>query len=689
MTEPPRLSAGRPWPLGVTPDASGANVAVFSANATRIELCLFDTDGTETARIGLPEREGDIHFGHVAGVGIGKHYGLRAYGPFAPEAGHRFNPHKLLIDPYARQLTGQPVWHRSLMGHDPDHPDGDLSFNTLDSAPHMPRCVVAAPARFNGLRPDRPWAETVIYEAHLKGLTQTMPGVGAPGRFAALGSDRVLEHLTRLGITAIELLPVHAFITDAFLQGKGLQNYWGYQTLGFFAPDPRYLSGGTLDEVQGAVARLHAAGIEVILDVVYNHSCEGDELGPTLSFRGLDNASYYRLDADKRRYVNDTGTGNTLRTDHPMVLRMIMDSLRYWVEHFGIDGFRFDLGATLGRTEGGFDPRAPLFDAMRQDPVLAGVKLIAEPWDIGPGGYRLGQFPAPFTEWNDRYRDTIRRAWRGERGLVPVLAGAMAGSANLFDHGQRAATTSVNFATAHDGFTMMDLVSFNTRHNGANGEDGRDGHGENLSDNLGVEGPTQDAEILAARALRRRNLLTCLLLSQGTPMLLAGDEIGNSQAGNNNAYAMDNPVGWLDWAETDTAFLEYVRRLIALRRALPVLRQARFLHGAHRADGARDLVWRRADGSEMTAADWQDPALETLLMEVRMAADTPAYADTGAAALIAVNTGRDTTHLVLPKTAAWHVLLDSAKPTAGAEQVTGYRLAGPAIALFASGDPDG
>jgi len=669
--------------MGATPDAAGVNFAVASAHATRVEVCLFD-EAAEVARIALPEREGDIWFGHIGGIGPGQAYGLRVHGPYAPEAGHRFNAHKLLVDPYARRLTGHPVWHNALMGYEVGHRDADLSFSRTDSAPYMPRCVVEAPLKAAGIRPLTPMADTVIYEAHLKGLTQTMPGVAAPGSFAALGAAPVLEHLTRLGVTAVELLPVHAFITDAFLQSKGLTNYWGYQTLGFFAPDPRYLSTGALDEVQSAVDRLHGAGIEVILDVVFNHSCEGDALGPTLSFRGLDNASYYRLEADGRTYVNDTGTGNTLRCDHPMVMRMIMDSLRHWVEAYGVDGFRFDLGATLGRRADGFDARAPLFDAMRQDPVLAGVNLIMEPWDIGPGGYQLGAFPPPFAEWNDRYRDTLRRVWRGDAGQMPALAGALVGSADAFDHTGRAATASVNFITAHDGFTLTDLVSFNERHNAANGEDGRDGHGENISDNLGVEGPTDDPAILAARARRRRNLMASLLFSQGTPMILAGDEIGNSQAGNNNAYAMDNPVGWLDWAGIDHDFLAFTARVIALRKALPVLRQARFLHGTSRPDDVRDLVWRRPDGGEMTQTDWTDPALDTLLVEKRMAADTPDHAQTGCAVLLAVTTGASPVTLHLPGPRAWHLALDTAAPDQGPATCKTYRLTGPALALFTS-----
>ena len=468
------------------------NFAVFSEHASRVTLCLFSEDGrTEAQRLDLPERDGDVWHGYVPGLLPGQLYGLRVDGPYAPREGHRFNPNKLLIDPYAKRLTGHPIWHDALMGYTVGHPDSDLSFDTTDSARYMPRCVVEDPTfSWGATRPPRhDTARSVIYEAHVKGLTQRAPGVSHPGTFLALASDPVIEHMTRLGITAVELLPVQAFLNDRFLVEQGLVNYWGYQTLGFFAPDPRYLARGRIAEFQHMVARLHAAGIEVLLDVVYNHSCEGGADGPTLVFRGLDNASYYRLAEDRRLYLDHTGCGNTLNLDHPMVLRMVLDSLRYWVQVMGVDGFRFDLGSTLGRTEHGFDRGAAFFDAIRQDPVLTTVKLIAEPWDVGPGGYQVGGFPPPFLEWNDRYRDGLRRFWRGDRGHVPVLADRLTGSAAQFDHSGRPATASVNFLTAHDGFTLMDVVSYSKKHNRANGEDNRDGHGDNHSDNIGVEGP--------------------------------------------------------------------------------------------------------------------------------------------------------------------------------------------------------
>jgi glycogen operon protein len=514
MSRAATLGPGRSAPLGATVDADGVNFALFSANAERIELCLFDEAGAET-RHALPERSGDIWHGYLAGAGPGLCYGYRAHGPWAPEAGHRFNPAKLLLDPYARAITGQPRWAAELMGHVAGGPGADLARDARDSAPFMCKGVVTAP--FESIvapGPGTPAEETVIYEAHVKGLTWRHPVAAPKGTFLGLASDPMLEHLTGLGVTAVELLPVQSFITDAFLAERGLANYWGYQTLGFFAPDPRYLDRGDIGEFREMVGRLHGAGIEVILDVVYNHSCEGNELGPTLSFRGLDNASYYRLAPEPRRYVNDTGTGNTLRLDHPAVLAMVMDSLRYWAVEMGVDGFRFDLGATLGRRDQGFDRDAPFFQAVLQDPVLKMKKLIAEPWDIGPGGYQLGAFPAPFQEWNDRYRDGVRRFWRGDPGAARDFAARTMGSAAEFDHSGRRATASVNLLSAHDGFTLADTVSYAERHNAANGEDGRDGHSENLSDNMGVEGPTGDPAIVEARARRARAMLATLMLSQ-------------------------------------------------------------------------------------------------------------------------------------------------------------------------------
>ncbi|MBN9886543.1 glycogen debranching protein GlgX [Salipiger abyssi] len=663
----PEILAGHAAPLGATFDGDGVNFAVFSQHAEAVTLCLFDEHGTESARLPLPERDGDIWHGRVPGLTPGQLYGFRADGPFAPRDGHRFNHAKLLIDPYARRLTGHPVWHDALMG-------GAEAPDERDSARFMPKCVVEDPSYDWGRHsaPDWPLEESVIYEAHVKGLTKRFPRADHAGHFLALASDPVLEHLVKLGITAIELLPVQAFLNDRFLIKKGLVNYWGYQTLGFFAPEPRYLSQGRLWEFQYMVARLHSAGIEVILDVVYNHSCEGDENGPTLAFRGLDNRSYYRLHDDKRYYINDTGTGNTLNLEHPMVLRMVMDSLRYWATTMGVDGFRFDLCSTLGRTSNGFDPNSAFFKAIRQDPVLASKKLIAEPWDIGPGGYQLGSYPPPFAEWNDQYRDSVRRFWRGDVGHVPVLADRITGSAGHFDHSGRAPTASVNLLTAHDGYTLNDLVSYVERHNEANGEDNRDGHGENYSDNFGVEGPTDNEEILTARALRRRNMMATLLFSQGTPMILAGDELGNSQMGNNNAYAQDNEIGWIDWENADEKFMAFTRWLISFRKSHPILRQKRYLHSQPRkVDGVPDLFWWRPDGTEMTRADWTNGHLQVLCAELRIASGTPRYAQREEAIYLAFNAG-DEVQLTLPGLPAgfrWVRHVDTAQPLAPAEPV--------------------
>ena len=667
------VSPGQPWPMGATPTCDGVNFAVFSAHAEAMELCLFSEDGRrEIARLPFRDRDGDVWHLHVGGLLPGQAYGFRAHGPYRPEEGHRFNPNKLLIDPYARRLDGRLRWSDALMGYKVGSSRADLSFDTRDSAFAMPKSVVTDPAFTWGedAPPGHCWTDTVIYEAHVKGLTALHEGVpkALRGTYMGLASDPVLDHLNRIGVTAVELLPIHAFVDDRFLVSKGLKNYWGYQSIGFFAPDPRYMLRDAVLEFRSMVSRLHHAGIEVILDVVYNHSGEGDELGPTLAFRGLDNASYYRLRDGGRFYVNDTGTGNTLDLTHPMVLRMVMDSLRYWVTEMHVDGFRFDLGTVLGREAHGFDPRGGFFDAIRQDPILGRVKLIAEPWDIGPGGYQLGAFPHPFAEWNDRFRDGVRRFWRGDAGMAPDLAKRLLGSAERFDHGGRAAHTSVNFITAHDGFTLADLVSFTVKRNLANGEENRDGHGDNHSDNLGVEGPTNDPAIRAARDLRRRNLAATLMLSQGTPMWLAGDELGNSQGGNNNAYAQDNETGWLQWAPGDAGMTAFLARLAALRREYPLLRQRRFLHSrARAADGLRDVIWRRADGAEPRPEDWHDANFRCLGVELRMAAEGE---NDGRQAILAwFNAGGKVT-LTLPETAArWRLILDTTRPEATATTV--------------------
>ncbi len=675
--------------MGATPDGDGVNFAVFSAHATGMDLCLFSDDARrELARIPLRDRDGDVWHIHVSGVMPGQRYGFRAHGPYAPEEGHRFNHHKLLIDPYARGLDGRLRWSDALMGYKIGSPRGDLSYDTRDSAFAVPKSVVVDTA-FSwsaDVAPRRSWSETVIYEAHVKGLTQGAPGVppGLRGSYLGLSSDPMIEHMLKLGVTAIELLPVQAFIDDRFLVSRGLRNYWGYQTIGFFAPDARYMTRDALWEFRAMVRRLHGAGIEVLLDVVYYHTGEVDEFGPTLSFRGLDNRSYYRLRDGGRHYAKDTGTGNTLDLTQPMVLRMVMDSLRYWVEVGHVDGFRFDLAPVLGREARGFDPRAGFFDAIRQDPVLAQVKLIAEPWDIGPGGYQLGGFPHPFAEWNDQFRDGVRRFWKRSPGMVPDLAKRILGSAERFDHGGRSALTSVNFITAHDGFTLQDLVSYSVKRNLANGEDNRDGHHQNHSDNLGAEGPSHDPVIRAARDLRRRNLLATLMLAQGVPMILAGDELGNSQDGNNNAYAQDNPVGWLTWDEADPEHLAFVARLAAIRRAHPVLRQKSFLHGDTRGhDGLRDVIWRRADGSEPTAGDWHDAGLDSLGVEIRH--DSGSGDGTGAIYAFFNAGGAVTLHLP-PTAPGWRLILDTTRPALGPQKPmkSPLEVSGPCVLAFES-----
>ena len=653
--------------MGAAVTAGGVNFAVFSANAHLIELCLFSDDGRkEVARLMFIERDGDIWHMRVEGMEAGQRYGLRAHGPYQPEEGHRFNPHKLLMDPYARAHDGRLRWSDALMGYRIGSARSDLSFDTRDSAFAVPKSVVVETAGVQGdnLAPRHDWSQTVIYEAHVKGLTALNPQVTplARGRYAGIAAPAMLEHYKRLGITAIELLPVQTFFDDRFLVTRGLTNYWGYNTMGFFAPEPRYGGRNAMAEFRAMVHRLHEAGIEVILDVVYNHTGEGDEFGPTLSLRGLDNQSYYRLAGGGRHYANDSGTGNVMNISHPMVLRMVMDSLRYWVQVAGVDGFRFDLATVLGREAHGFDPGAGFFDALMQDPVLARVKLIAEPWDIGPGGYQLGAYLSPFREWNDRFRDGVRRFWRGDAGLTPDLAKRLLGTAESFDHHGRAATTSINFVTAHDGFTLADLVAFTVKRNLANGEDNRDGHFENYSDNLGVEGQSSDKVIRAARDLRRRNLLATLMLSQGVPMLLAGDEIGHSQGGNNNAYAQDNATAWINWSKPDGDLTDFVARLTRLRAAHPVLRQQHFLHGAIRPkDRLADVIWRRADGKTPEPAEWHDPAFRCLGLELRMSTKRPGVED----AVFAVFNAGPALSLVLPDTAkAWRLILDTTRPDA-------------------------
>ncbi|MBK0418474.1 glycogen debranching protein GlgX [Leucobacter sp. CSA1] len=663
-------AAGRPWPLGVTADERGINVAVWAPEASRVMLCLFDADGAEE-RIVLPHRDGDVRHAHISGVAPGTRYGLRAEGPNRPADGLRFNPAKLLVDPYARALDGPLRWDPLMSGY-ASGPD-DLVVDHRDSAPVVPKGIVAGAASGPDPAANRPGhalADLVVYEAHVKGISAAHPDVPEEirGTYAGMADPAIVGHLSALGVNAVELLPVQAFLDDEYVVGKGLTNYWGYQPISWFAAEPRYAGPGrdADAELRRLVHTLHEAGIEVIVDVVYNHTGEGDERGPTLSLRGLHNTGYYRLLDEGRHYVDDTGTGNTLAVERPMVLRLVLDSLRHWVQHFGVDGFRFDLATAVGRTERGFEAAGAFFQAVRQDPVLAGVKLIAEPWDLGPGGYQLGHFPHPWSEWNDWFRDGVRRVWRGDPLGQVGLASALLGSAGRFDHSGRGTTASVNFVTAHDGFTLADVVSYAEKHNEANLEGNRDGHDDNHSDNFGVEGPSDDEQIVSARARRVRGMLATLLVSQGVPMLLAGDEIGNSQGGNNNVYAQDNETGWIDWSSPDAELLGFVRRLIDVRRRFPVLRQRAFLHGGVREDGHRDVVWRRADGEEPTPDDWHDPEFRTIAAELRGAAGDPIGEMQDDVVLVVLNVGGDV-EIRLPEPGdgrSWRVEADSARPDA-------------------------
>ncbi len=611
-----RVREGLPYPLGATWDGLGVNFALFSANATKVELCLFDGDGErELERIELPEYTDEVWHGYLPDARPGTVYGYRVHGPYEPTAGHRFNPHKLLLDPYAKQIVGKVEWNPALFGYKMETVD-DLTFDDRDSAPYNMKCRVIDPAFTWGRdrHPGTPWEKTVIYETHVRGFTMRHPAVAPElrGTYAGLASKEIVDYMASLGATAVELLPVHTFLDDSHLTEKGLRNYWGYSTIGFFAPARRYASNPefAFAEFKEMVAHLHEAGIEVILDVVYNHTAEGNQLGPTLSFKGIDNASYYRLAPDRRYYINDTGTGNTVNLSNSRVLQMVMDSLRYWSQEMHVDGFRFDLATILGREPHGFDEDGRFLDACRQDPTLAKVKLIAEPWDCGPGGYQVGRFSPGWAEWNDRYRDTVRGFWRGDEGQIAELAARLTASADLFNKRGRKPWASVNFITAHDGFTLKDLVSYDEKHNEANGEDNRDGHSHNLSHNYGAEGPTKDPKIRALRCRQMRNMLATLLLSRGTPMLLAGDEFARSQGGNNNAYCQDNEISWVDWEGIDEegrALAEFTQRLLTIRRALPMLRRGRFLTGAFDDElGVKDVTWLNPTGDEMTPEHWDD-----------------------------------------------------------------------------------
>ncbi len=616
-----RVWPGRPYPLGATWDGSGTNFAIFTAHAEKVELCIFDSAGqVETARLVLPEYTHEIWHGYFPDVRPGAVYGYRVYGPYEPRAGHRFNHHKLLIDPYAKALVGELRWDDALFGYKVGDRAGDESFDKRDSAPFMPKCRVVDPAFTWGRRLEaRPWHETIIYELHVRGFTMLHPDVGnsVRGTFAGLATAQVVSYLRELGVTAVELLPIHAFVDDRRLIERGLRNYWGYNTIGFFAPHPAYLGAGDLGDFKAFVQQMHDAGIEIILDVVYNHTAEGNYQGPTLSFRGVDNKSYYYLMEGDERYYNDfTGTGNALELRHPYVLRMVMDSLRYWVEEMGVDGFRFDLATTLARVDGAYSEHSSFLDAVAQDPVLSAVKLIAEPWDTGPDGYQVGRFPPGWAEWNDKYRDTVRAFWKGDEGKLPELASRLSASSDIYDHRGQRTWASINFVTAHDGFTLCDLVSYNEKHNDRNNEDNRDGSDDNKSWNCGVEGPTDDPDVRRLRRQQMQNFLATLLLSQGVPMLLAGDELGRSQGGNNNAYCQDNEIGWLNWDKTDKegeALLEFTRQLVALRRKHIVFHRNRFFRGeVIPGTEVKDVVWLRPDNAEMTDSDWSDASAKAL-----------------------------------------------------------------------------
>ncbi len=674
---PSRLSEGLPYPLGATWDGLGVNFALFSAHATKVELCLFDQAGErEIERIVLPEYTDEVWHGYLPDARPGTIYGYRVHGPYEPEAGHRFNPNKLLLDPYAKQVIGKLTWNPALFGYKMESGD-DLTFDDRDSAPFTYRSCVIDPAFSWGRAPQRRtgWENTIIYEAHVRGLTQLHPAVPEPlrGTYAGLASAEITSYLSSLGVSAVELLPVHTFVDDSYLLEKGLKNYWGYNTIGFFAPARRYAANPdfAFAEFKEMVAHLHAAGLEVILDVVYNHTAEGNQLGPTLCFKGIDNASYYRLAPDRRYYINDTGTGNTVNLSNSRVLQLVMDSLRYWATDMRIDGFRFDLATILGREPHGFEEEGRFLDACRQDPVLSEVKLIAEPWDLGPGGYQVGRFSPGWAEWNDAFRDTVRAYWRGDEGKLPSLAARLTASADLFAKRGRKPWASINFITAHDGFTLGDLVAYNDKHNEANGEDNKDGHSHNLSNNYGAEGPTDDSDILDTRLRQMRNMLSTLILARGTPMLLGGDEFGRSQKGNNNSYCQDNEISWVDWrgigpAERELA--EFVRKLILIRHALPMLRRGRFLTGAFDEElGVKDVSWLTPAGTEMTEENWNDANGRCLgvLLDGRAQETGIRRVGSDSTLLIIVNSHTDTVPFTLPEAvggARWVRLIDTSDP---------------------------
>ena len=672
---------GSPYPLGSAFDGGGTNFSIFSEAAERIELCLFDADGTET-RVDLPERNGFVWHGYLPRIWPGQRYGYRVHGPYDPGAGLRCNPAKLLLDPYAKAVDGRIDWDESLFSYRFGDPD---SYNDLDSAAHAMKAVVINP--FFDWQNDRPlkvpYNESVIYEAHVKGMTIQHPDIpeDVRGSYAGLSHPAMIKHFKRLGVTAVELMPVHQFVHDSTLEEKGLSNYWGYNTVGFFAPHNGYASFGTggeqVYEFKSMVRTLHQAGIEVILDVVYNHTAEGNHMGPTLSFRGVDNAAYYRLvDDDKRYYYDTTGTGNSFNVRHPESLRLIMDSLRYWVTEMHVDGFRFDLASTLAREFYDVDRLSVFFDLVQQDPVISQVKLIAEPWDVGPGGYQVGNFPPLWTEWNGKYRDTVRDFWRGEPSSLGEFASRFTGSSDLYQTDNRRPIASINFVTAHDGFTLADLVSYNEKHNEANGEDNNDGESHNRSWNCGVEGPTDDPDVLELRARQVRNIMATLLLSQGVPMIAHGDELGRTQGGNNNVYCQDNEIAWVDWdvASEHSALTEFTARLTKLRAEHPLFRRQRFFEGRplRGGGGNDDIAWLRTDGQQMSDEDWDGHHTQSLTIYLN-GRGIPDRDDLGELViddsfLLLINAHHEEHSFALPDESFgkdWHVVLDTADPSVG------------------------
>ena len=672
-----RMYEGLPYPRGAYWDGKGVNFALFSAHATRVELCLFDSDGQrEIERIELPEYTDEIWHGYVEGARPGAVYGYRVHGPYEPDNGHRFNPNKLLLDPYAREHVGELKWDPACFGYTIGAEGDDLTFDERDSAAFMPKCVVVDHS-FDWKENRKPlvaWDQTVIYETHVRGYTMLHPKVSQKlrGTFAGLAVSKVIDYIKSLGVTTVELLPIHAFITDQHLLERGLTNYWGYNSIGFFAADPRYVRNPErgVAEFKEMVARFHDAGLEVILDVVYNHTAEGNERGPTLSFKGIDNASFYRLIPDQKRYyINDTGTGNTLNLSHPRVIQMVTDSLRYWAQEMRVDGFRFDLGTILAREANGFDNQSGFLKACSQDPALAGVKLIAEPWDCGPGGYQVGEFPPGWAEWNDKFRDTVRAFWNGD-AVLPELAKRITGSGDLFNRRGRKPWASVNFITAHDGFTLNDLVSYNDKHNEANGEDNKDGSSNNHSWNHGAEGPTDSKDIVTLRERQKRNMLATLLFSQGTPMILGGDEFGRTQNGNNNAYAQDNEISWVNWqrGEDGQALQQFVARLTKLRRQYPVLRQSRFLSAQWNEElGVKDCTWLTPAATEMTPENWLDGNARCVgvLLDGRAQQSGIRRRGGNATLLIILNGHHDVVNFKLPEVVGgrdWERLMDTNLP---------------------------